>query len=58
MYSFSSTFSKILIVDSGKNTTAILGQVFMKNYYIVFDQLNMKYGFAPLVGSTNLKPAI
>jgi len=30
----------------------------MKNFYVVFDQLNMKYGFAPLVGSANLKPAI
>ena len=30
----------------------------MRNYYIVFDQLKMRYGFAPLKGLLNIKSAI
>ena len=37
---------------------ATLGQVFMRNFYIVFDQANMKIGFAPLAYSPKLKHAL
>lgn len=48
----------ILIGDSGSDSVAILGQVFMRNFYVVFDQANMKFGFAPLIRSPKLKAAV
>ena len=30
----------------------------MRNFYVVFDQANMKFGFSPLINAPEIKPAI
>lgn len=44
------------IEDYGTETDGIFGDAFMMNYYTVFDNANMKFGFAPLVNAHTIKP--
>lgn len=47
-----------MIGDSGANDFGIFGDVFMRNFYVVFDHGNMKFGFAPLINAPEIKPAV
>ena len=58
LQNYSPSFFTISIGDSRSNTFAILGDVFMRNFYVVFDQANMKFGFAPLVNAPQIKPPL
>jgi hypothetical protein len=40
------------IDNTGDYNVAILGDSFMRNFYVVHDMANMQMGFAPLVGGT------
>jgi Eukaryotic aspartyl protease len=51
-------YGYILITDSQDNSFGILGDVFMRNFYVVFDNGNMKFGFAPLINAPETKPAL
>ena len=51
-------YGYILIDDSQDANFGIFGDVFMRNFYVVFDHGNLKYGFAPLINAPETKPAL
>ena len=51
-------YGYILIDDSQDENFGIFGDVFMRNFYVVFDNGNLKFGFAPLINAPETKPAL